>query len=156
TPPRNAGRHIDVRARPRRQVERTLLHHGLLTERDRLACLGRSAATASLRVLAHDWRGAIAIHRDVRVVGLAANIAHLEHHVLGDLALHRQAPLLDGGCAEVGINACRRIDRTGWRWRCPHGTASGRERDSPLEWDQFKESPPSELLARIRRWIGLD
>src|SRR5207237_5512720 len=90
TEPRNTGGHIGVRARPRRHVERALWHQAPLTDRERLACLGSAAANASLRVLAYLGRSGVGIRREVRVVRLAAYIAHLEHHVFGELALHAE------------------------------------------------------------------
>src|SRR5213594_2655382 len=113
TEPRNADTDIGVRTRRWRHVDRALRHHGPLTDWDRGAApCGSAAADASLRVLAHERRGDVGTERGRGVVGLAADIAHLEHQVFAELALHRQAPLLDGGRVDVRINACRGVGRT--------------------------------------------
>src|SRR5437867_6418327 len=79
-------------------------------------------------------------------------IGQLKHHVFGDLAFHRQAPLLDGGREHIGINACRGIDRTGLRYR---RAASRWRQHCFLKRNQGKEWC-NELLAGLRGWIGMD
>src|SRR5206468_12167355 len=107
TEPRNAGTDIGVRARRWRHVDRALRHHGPLTDWDRGAApCGSAAADASLRVLAHERRGVVGTERGCGVVGLAADIPHLRHQVIRELALNRLASILDGGRVVVRNNVC--------------------------------------------------
>jgi len=70
------------------------------------------------------------------MVGLAACVAHLEHQVPGELALHCEAPFLDGGREHIGVNASRLVDGAGLRYPW---AASGRERSVPIQRKQREE-----------------
>src|SRR5262245_47871498 len=115
--PRHAVTNIGVRSRRRWMVQRALRHHGPLTDRNRGATRRRAAANASLRVLAHLWKGRIGIHRERSVVGLAADVANRKHEIFRDPAVHRQAPLLVSGCEQVWIDTGGGIDRARLRLR---------------------------------------
>src|SRR5262249_34663504 len=95
-----------------------------------------SAAQASLRLVAHLGRRSVRVHGEIGVIRLAAHIAHLKHEILGELAFHCKAPLLDGGREHVRINGCRLIDRA---WLRYPGSTSGRGFRSPLERDEGKQ-----------------
>ena len=88
------------------------------------------------------------------MVGLAAHIAHRNHEVSGDLALHRKAPFLDGGREHGWIEAGGLINRAGGRPQRRLRVASGREGGILLERKVRK--PPvcyRYLLAGVKGWI---
>ena len=154
--PSYAVAHIEVRARHGRHVGRALRHYPLIGYWDGRARVCNAAADAPLRVRAHLGRGGVDRQRDVRVVGLAADIAHHQHHVFAEPAVHGKAPLLNGRCVHVGINDGRGIDRARLTL-C--GATGGRQCGSPLERDQIKHSSPRRegiLLAGVRGCIGID
>src|SRR5262249_52436065 len=85
---------------------------------NRSACR-RTAADASLRVLAHERERRVGIYRKRSVVGLAADITHRKHEIPRDPTLDRQAPLLVCGREQDRINATGSIDRARVRYRWP-------------------------------------
>src|SRR5207244_9602849 len=114
--------------RRRRVIQRALRHQDPLTDGDRVAIRGRAAADASLRILTHLGISGIGIERERRVVGFTPHITHGKHEVSRDPSLHRQAPLLAGGCEHDWIETAGTIERTGWRWRRPWCDERGRRR----------------------------
>src|SRR5262245_25246193 len=122
---------VDRDRRPGRHVEGPLRNNG------RLSGCENAAASASLRVLAHLGRRRIAIHREIGMVGLAADVADRKHQIFRKLALHRKVPYLDGGRGQVRIEPGGLIDRT--RRRYPWA-ARGRKLDILLQRKQRKES----------------
>src|SRR5206468_12035930 len=106
--------------------------------------------SASLRVLAHlHWRG-IAIHREIGVVGLAADVADRKHQVFGKLAFHRQVPYLDSGREHVRIETGGLIDRAGCRYPW---AARRRQRNTLLQRKDRKESVPYQRNQRLARRV---
>src|SRR5437660_666889 len=85
------------------------------------------------------------------MVGLAADITHLEHKVSRDLMFYRQAPLLVRGCEQARIDSGRSVDRAGPSYR---GSAGGRKRYVLLQRNE-REQRTRQLLAGIVRWIGI-
>src|SRR5262245_53022393 len=116
---------VGVRASLRRMVQRALCHQASLIDWDRSAAYSRAAADAPLRVLAYLRRCGIGIHSQRSVIRLAADVSHLEHEILREPTLDRQAPLLVGGCEQIWIDSGRGVDRAGLRNR---RTASRRKR----------------------------
>src|SRR5439155_96091 len=83
-----------------------------------------------------------------------AHIAHRKHEVSCDPAFYGQAPLLAGWCAQDWIDTPRAIESAGGRCRRPWGATSRRKRGVLLERNE-RESRARNLLARVKRWIGI-
>src|SRR5262249_57900431 len=89
---------------------------------------------------------------EVRVVGIAPNIAHRKHVVPHDAAFDREAALLAGGCEQDRIDTLRAVKAASRLWKRPRETTSNRKRVVLAERDK-RESRARNLLARIKRWI---
>ena len=130
-----------------------LRHRDPLADRDRVAIRARATADASLRVSAHLGLDRIGVEAERSMVGLASYIAHRKHDVFSELALHREAPLLDGGRHQVRIDAAGAVDRA--RLRYPRA-ASRRQRLRLVERKQSQHPPADvQLLAGVIGWIGV-
>src|SRR5436309_13933937 len=122
--PREGAIHKGIGTPSRRRVQSSLWHGLPLSWQE------GPPAQASLRVRAYLRSNRVGVQTDLQMVRLRSNIAHLKHHVLGDLPFHRKAPFLNGGRVQgrvelAGLEGCT--------IGAPGRAATGRRRRSITE-----------------------